>query len=170
MAAKNWKKLRKRLIYDGLDFKKDKHSVNISCNNVCLSNFSQINLFYIYIVWKCNNGDHFGIQNGFRMAESSVIIIWNKIAGRIWRPQTSDSDVSSRSSRPRAIRVKIAPNSHWVVHSKQYRFFRRNPSVLSPCNPRRTPGVAWWLYWRVLFKEPILLCSGLSLYCILVGS
>ena len=46
------------------------------------------------------------------------------------------------------------------VHSKQYWFFRRNPPVLSQCNPRITlqgyPGVAWWWYWRVLFKEPIL--------------
>ena len=25
-----------------------------------------------------------------------------------------------------------------MYHSKQYRFFRRNPSVQSPCNPRRT--------------------------------
>ena len=27
------------------------------------------------------------------------------------------------------------------VHSKQYRFFRRNPSVQLPCNPRRTLGL-----------------------------
>ena len=50
---------------------KGQHSVNVSFNNVCLSNFIHINLFYIYNVWKCNNGDH--------MTKSSVIIIWNKI-------------------------------------------------------------------------------------------
>ena len=43
-------KLRKRLSYDGLDYIKGKHSVNMSCNNVCLSNFIHINLFYISIV------------------------------------------------------------------------------------------------------------------------
>ena len=29
----------------------------------------------------------------------------------------------------------------WLIHSKQYRFFRRNPSVLLPCNPGRTQGL-----------------------------
>ena len=72
-------KLWKFSSYDGLDFVKGKHSVNMSCNNVCLSNFIRINLFYIYIVWKCNNGDYFKIQNGCRLIKSSVIIIWNKI-------------------------------------------------------------------------------------------
>ena len=38
MAAMDTKKLRKRLSYDGLDYIKGKHSVNMSCNNVCLSN------------------------------------------------------------------------------------------------------------------------------------
>ena len=39
------------------------------------------------------------------------------------------------------ILVYICPGS---VHSKQYWFFRRNPSVLIPCNPRRTlAGFSW---------------------------
>ena len=70
------KKLWKCLCYDTLDFIKGKNSVFMSCNNVCLSNFIHINLFYIYIVWKYNNKDHFGIQNGCRMAESSVSGFW----------------------------------------------------------------------------------------------
>ena len=57
----------------GLDFIKGKHSANMSCNNVCLSNFIYINLFCISIVCKCNSGDHFGIHIGCRMAKSSVI-------------------------------------------------------------------------------------------------
>ena len=73
------KKLWKRLSYDGLDFIKGKHSVNMSCNNVCLSNFINIDLFYISIVKKYNNGHYFGIQNGYRMAKGKVTIKWNKI-------------------------------------------------------------------------------------------
>ena len=45
-------------IYDGLDFIEDKYSVNMSCNNDFLSNWIHINLFYISIVWKYNNGEH----------------------------------------------------------------------------------------------------------------
>ena len=64
------KKLRKRLSYEGLDYIKGKHSINMSCNNVCLSNFIHMNLFYISIVWKYDNEHHFGIQNDCRMARS----------------------------------------------------------------------------------------------------
>ena len=53
----------KRLSYDGLDFIKGKHSAYMSCNKVCLSYFIHINLFYISIVWKYNNGHHFGKWN-----------------------------------------------------------------------------------------------------------
>ena len=39
--------------------------------------------------------------------------------------------VESRRSRV------SSPARYDIQHSKQYRFFRSNPSVLSPCNPRR---------------------------------
>ena len=55
------KKPRKRHSYDGLDYIKGKHSVNMSYNDVRLSNFIHMYLFYISIVWKNNNGHHFGI-------------------------------------------------------------------------------------------------------------
>ena len=63
---------------DGLYFIKGKHSVDMSCNNVCLSNFTHINLFYIFIVWKCNNGDNFGslsynqIKHNFIWANNDI--------------------------------------------------------------------------------------------------
>ena len=50
----------------------------MSCNNVFFSNYIHINLVYISIDWKCNNGDHFRIQNSCRMAKSLVIILGNK--------------------------------------------------------------------------------------------
>ena len=58
---------------------------------------------------------------------------------------------------------KSEENYHVLVnqYSKQYRFFGRNPSVLFPCNPRRTlAGFFWGCMVIVLkgsFKEPILL-------------
>ena len=73
------KKLWKRLSYDGLVFIRGKHSVNMSCNNVCLSNFIHIDQFNISIVKKYNNGHYFGIKNGYRMAKGKVTIKWNKI-------------------------------------------------------------------------------------------
>ena len=46
---------------------------------------------------------------------------------------------------------------HCWLHSKQYSFFRGNPSVLLPCNPRRTlAGFSWGcmvIVLRVVFKE-----------------
>ena len=55
MTAMDSKKLWKCLCYDGLDFKKGKRSVDMCCNNICLSNCIHMNLFHISIVWKCNS-------------------------------------------------------------------------------------------------------------------
>ena len=66
------------------------------------------------------------------------------------------------------------------IHSKQYRFFNKNLSVLLPCNPKRTlQGFSWGCMVIVLHgKEPLFLrvfhlcwlCCGYTIrLCVLIS-
>ena len=46
--------------------------------------------------------------------------------------------------RKRRPNIKQWVNVYCIINTKQYRFFEKKPSVLLPCNPRRTlQGFPW---------------------------